>query len=154
MARRVGNLRRLYATDRRTFVVQGWKVGDPKALADLVDVHDEEVFVEIPKGLLRCDDGDPGEAVSSNRPGRPAIYATPRDTYLVRGWEDVSAGQQCLFLVLQAIIKQSAGVQQILNHMLSLQRKLNTGSHPGLFIRRLKVAVDEQAEYLIRTFGK
>jgi hypothetical protein len=81
----------LYATDRRTFVVQGWKVGDPRAFAHVVDVHDGEVFVEIPKGLLRCDDGDPGEAVGSDRPGRPAMYTTPRDTYLVRGWEVTDA---------------------------------------------------------------
>ena len=81
----------LYATDRRTFVVQGWRVGDPKALADVVDVHDDEVFVEIPKGLLRCGDGDPGEVVDSGQAGNPAMYATPRDTYLVRGWEVTDA---------------------------------------------------------------
>jgi hypothetical protein len=43
----------LYATDRDTYVVQGWKVTDPAALADLRDVLDGETFVEIPKELLR-----------------------------------------------------------------------------------------------------
>jgi hypothetical protein len=43
----------LYATDRDTYVVQGWAVTDPEALADLRDVLPGETFVEIPKELLR-----------------------------------------------------------------------------------------------------
>jgi hypothetical protein len=43
----------LYATDRDTFVVQGWKVTDPDAIADLIDVRENETYVEIPKELLR-----------------------------------------------------------------------------------------------------
>jgi hypothetical protein len=43
----------LYATDRDTYVVQGWTVTDPEALGDLRDVLDGETFVEIPKALLR-----------------------------------------------------------------------------------------------------
>jgi hypothetical protein len=77
----------LYATDRRTFIVQGWKVGDPQRLAGLTDVRDGEFFVEIPKGLLRYDDGDRGDVAGLDRPGRPAMFTTCRDTYLVRGWE-------------------------------------------------------------------
>ena len=42
---------RLYATDRDTFVVQGWKLLDAEALAGL-DVPDHETVVEIPLGLL------------------------------------------------------------------------------------------------------
>lgn len=49
----VGQCPTLYATDRDTYVVQGWKVTDPEALADLRDVLDGETFVEIPKALLR-----------------------------------------------------------------------------------------------------
>jgi hypothetical protein len=49
----VGQCPTLYATDRDTYVVQGWKVTDPEALADLRDVLDGETFVEIPKELLR-----------------------------------------------------------------------------------------------------
>ena len=77
----------LYATDRNTFVVQGWRVSDPRDLADLVDVCDEDVYVEIPKGLLRHDDGEAGSVAVDGRAGRPAMYTTRRDTYLVRGWE-------------------------------------------------------------------
>jgi hypothetical protein len=43
----------LYATDRGTFVVQGWRVTDPEAIADLIDVRENESYVEIPKTLLR-----------------------------------------------------------------------------------------------------
>ena len=77
----------LYATDRHTFVVQGWKVTDPRALADRVDTRDGEFYVEIPPGLLRCDDGDTGKHLWPHTTGRPAMYTTNRDTYLVRGWE-------------------------------------------------------------------
>ncbi|HWD47150.1 MAG TPA: hypothetical protein VHM23_26130 [Actinomycetota bacterium] len=48
----------LYATDRDTFVVQGWAVTDPEALAGLRDVLPGETFVEVPKGLLRFAEGD------------------------------------------------------------------------------------------------
>jgi hypothetical protein len=47
----------LYATDRDTYVVQGWKVTDPEAIADLVDVRDGESYVEIPKALLHHIEG-------------------------------------------------------------------------------------------------
>jgi hypothetical protein len=43
----------LYATDRGTYVVQGKLVTDAQAIADLVDVREDEFYVEIPKNLLR-----------------------------------------------------------------------------------------------------
>jgi hypothetical protein len=43
----------LYATDRDTYVVQGWRVTDSDAIADLIDVRENETYVEIPKALLR-----------------------------------------------------------------------------------------------------
>jgi hypothetical protein len=43
----------LYATDRGTYVVQGKRVTDEAAIADLVDIRNDEFYVEIPKGLLR-----------------------------------------------------------------------------------------------------
>jgi hypothetical protein len=43
----------LYATDRGTYVVQGWTVTDPEALGDLRHVLEGEAFVEIPRELLR-----------------------------------------------------------------------------------------------------
>jgi hypothetical protein len=43
----------LYATDRGTFVVQGKLVTDEEAVAALVDVREDEFYVEIPRDLLR-----------------------------------------------------------------------------------------------------
>jgi hypothetical protein len=43
----------LYATDRGTYVVQGWTVTDPEALGDLRNVLEGESCVEIPMELLR-----------------------------------------------------------------------------------------------------
>lgn len=42
----------LYATDRDTLVVQGWKVSDVEALQTL-GLPDHETAVEIPAALLR-----------------------------------------------------------------------------------------------------
>ncbi|MBB4915718.1 hypothetical protein [Streptosporangium saharense] len=42
----------LYATDRGTFVVQGKYVTDPEAIADLVDLRDDEFYVEVPADLF------------------------------------------------------------------------------------------------------
>ncbi len=42
----------LYATDRGTYVVQGKLVTDQEAIADLVDLRDDEFYVEIPANLL------------------------------------------------------------------------------------------------------
>jgi hypothetical protein len=41
----------LYRTDRDTFVVQGWRVDDPQALAQL-DVPPHETLVEVPADVL------------------------------------------------------------------------------------------------------
>lgn len=44
-----------FATDRGTFVIQGWGVTDPDALAELRKrgLPDHETAVEIPAALLR-----------------------------------------------------------------------------------------------------
>lgn len=41
----------LYATDQATYLVQGWKVGDPEILANL-DVPEDETVVEIYARLM------------------------------------------------------------------------------------------------------
>jgi len=41
-----------YATDRGTYVVQGWKITDAEAL-DQLDITEHETAVEIPAELLR-----------------------------------------------------------------------------------------------------
>jgi hypothetical protein len=43
----------LYATDRGTFVVQGWKITDEGVLAQVRSLPDHEDVVEIPAALLR-----------------------------------------------------------------------------------------------------
>jgi hypothetical protein len=43
----------LYATDRGTYVVQGKLVTDAEAIADLVDLRQDEFYVEVPAALLR-----------------------------------------------------------------------------------------------------
>jgi hypothetical protein len=43
----------LYATGRETYVVQGKLLTDQEAIADLVDVREDEFYVEIPRALLR-----------------------------------------------------------------------------------------------------
>jgi hypothetical protein len=43
---------RVYATDRGTFVVQGWRVEDAETLAQL-RLPGHETCVEIPSGLLK-----------------------------------------------------------------------------------------------------
>jgi hypothetical protein len=50
---RVGKCPTLYRADRGTIVVQGHKVTDPEALADLRDLAEDETVVEIPEKLLR-----------------------------------------------------------------------------------------------------
>jgi hypothetical protein len=47
----------LYETDRGTYVVQGKLITDEAAIADLVDVRDDEFYVEIPPALLRFAQG-------------------------------------------------------------------------------------------------
>lgn len=42
----------LYATDRDTFVIQGWRVVDTEALAAL-DLPDHETVTDVPKALMR-----------------------------------------------------------------------------------------------------
>jgi hypothetical protein len=42
----------LYATDRGTLVVQGWRITDAEAL-DALEIPDHETAVEIPVALLR-----------------------------------------------------------------------------------------------------
>ena len=40
-------------TDRKTFVVQGWIVKDPQALAEIGDIPEGEAIIEIPADILR-----------------------------------------------------------------------------------------------------
>lgn len=42
----------LYRTDRGTWVVQGWNVTDPDAIADLRQLAPNETVVEVPESVL------------------------------------------------------------------------------------------------------
>jgi hypothetical protein len=46
----------MFATDRGTLVVQGYKVTDPGGLADIGGIPEGETLVEIPPELLRFAD--------------------------------------------------------------------------------------------------
>jgi hypothetical protein len=41
----------LYRTDRRSWIVQGWKVADPEALAQM-NIPEGETAVEIPDRMI------------------------------------------------------------------------------------------------------
>ncbi|MEJ2579989.1 MAG: hypothetical protein P8Z68_13015 [Kineosporiaceae bacterium] len=49
----------LYATDRDTYVVQGKVLTDPEAISNIVDLRDDEFYVEIPRRLLRFAQPEP-----------------------------------------------------------------------------------------------
>ena len=58
----------LYLTDRGTYVVQGWRVTDPEALAQL-DIPDHETVVEVPVDVVR--------AVRQTSTTAPGLDGTP-----------------------------------------------------------------------------
>lgn len=47
-----GSCPTLFATDRDTYVIQGYRVLDAEALAQL-DIPDHETCIEVPKALLK-----------------------------------------------------------------------------------------------------
>ena len=69
----VNNCPSLYRTDRDTFVVQGWRVSDPEALAQL-DIPAHETVGEVPVDVL----AEVAKALSS--PMVPAIGSPIRKT--------------------------------------------------------------------------
>lgn len=73
----------LYATDRETYVIQGWKVTDPEILAKL-DVPEGQTLVEIPALLLShlAKDGVYG-VVTSWAP--PIVHVKENGNYIMQG---------------------------------------------------------------------
>jgi hypothetical protein len=51
MSSKDGECPTLYATDRGTYVIQGWRVTDTEALAAM-DIPDHETAIEVPRDLL------------------------------------------------------------------------------------------------------
>lgn len=52
-------------TERDTYVVQGWKVGDPQRLAQM-DIPDHETVVEIPRRMVQFFEEATSDAVSNS----------------------------------------------------------------------------------------
>lgn len=73
----------LYATDRDTYVVQGWRVTDSAVLAKLKP-PDDETCVEVPAALFvhLAKDGLQG-VIASWAP--PIAHVTDEGTYIVQG---------------------------------------------------------------------
>lgn len=73
----------LYATDRNSYVVQGWKVTDPAILAKL-DPPDGETCVEVSAALFAhlAKDGLQG-TIASWMP--PIVCVTDQGTYILQG---------------------------------------------------------------------
>lgn len=73
----------LYATDQRSYVVQGWIVTDTATLARLT-IPDDETIVEIPAALLGhlALEGLDGEVTSV---GPPIVGVMPRGNYIIQG---------------------------------------------------------------------
>jgi hypothetical protein len=73
----------LYATDRETYLVQGWIVTDPVVLAGL-ELADDETVVEVPSGLMThlSEDGLSGEVVNAVP---PIVRVMDTGHYLVQG---------------------------------------------------------------------
>lgn len=73
----------LYATDRDSYVVQGWIVTDPQILA-MVTVMDDETLVEVPAKLMvhLAKDGVEGDIVNLIP---PIVHVTETGNYIVRG---------------------------------------------------------------------
>ncbi len=73
----------LYASDRDSYIVQGWIVTDP-AVLDGLDISDDETVVEVPPGLIAhlSKDGLSGEV----RHFVPPIVRVPDSgNYIVQG---------------------------------------------------------------------
>lgn len=73
----------LYATDRGTYIVQGWVVTDSEILAKL-DVSEDETVVEVPPGLLPylANNGLSG-VVTSWVP--PIVHVKDDGNYIIQG---------------------------------------------------------------------
>ncbi|MGH3764167.1 MAG: hypothetical protein ACRDTX_03310 [Pseudonocardiaceae bacterium] len=73
----------LFATDRDSYVVQGWIVTDPEILAMIV-VSDDETVVEVPAALLAhlAKDGLTGDVMNLVP---PIVHISENGNYIIRG---------------------------------------------------------------------
>lgn len=73
----------LFATDRDSYVVQGWIVTDPEILAMIV-MSDDETVVEVPAALMAhlAKDGLSGDVVNLVP---PIVHIAANGNYIIRG---------------------------------------------------------------------
>jgi hypothetical protein len=71
----------LYASDRDSYVIQGWRLADPAAVPAL-PLGDRETCVEVPARLLSALERPIGVGG-----GATSHVATERGTYIIRGPE-------------------------------------------------------------------
>jgi len=73
----------LYATDRDSYIVQGWIVTDPE-IQTMITVGDVETIVEVPPKLMvhLAKDGLAGEVVNMMP---PIVHIAHNGNYIVRG---------------------------------------------------------------------
>jgi hypothetical protein len=74
----------LYASDRETYFIQGWRVSDPEIRASLNFIGGE-TCVEVPRRLMTFLEPDTSRMVPSEEL-EPFIY-TNKGTYVVKGVE-------------------------------------------------------------------
>jgi hypothetical protein len=73
----------LFATDRDSYVVQGWIITDPEILA-MVTVSDDETIVEVPATLMAhlAKDGLNGDVLNVVF---PIVHTTANGNYIIKG---------------------------------------------------------------------
>lgn len=82
----VGDCPTLYATDRNTYLVQGWKIFANDLLMQL-DIGERETAVEVPAELFEhlTKDGLPTGYI--RRVADPIMILTPNGTFVIQGRE-------------------------------------------------------------------
>ncbi|MCM1967764.1 hypothetical protein [Streptomyces sp. G1] len=83
---RSGDCPTLYATDRDTYLVQGWKIFANDLLMQL-DIREGETVVEVPTELFEHLTKDGLPAGEIRRLEDPIVILTPEGTFVVQGQE-------------------------------------------------------------------
>ncbi|MGD3112699.1 hypothetical protein [Streptomyces sp. YGL11-2] len=83
---RQGDCPTLYATDRDTYLVQGWKIFANDLLMQLT-ISEGETAVEVPTELFEYLEKDGLPSGEFRRLEDPLMILTPGGTYVVRGLE-------------------------------------------------------------------
>ncbi|MFD5050394.1 hypothetical protein [Streptomyces tendae] len=83
---KVGDCPTLYATDRDTYLVQGWKIisDDPRVK---LDIPEGKTAVEVPTELFKHLEKDGLPSGEFRRLEDPLMVLTPGGTYVVQGRE-------------------------------------------------------------------